>query len=76
MPPFKLVTGKLPVTLDVRLTEFNVANVPKPRLVLAEAADVAPVPPAVIGSVPVVNAEVEVAYTAPSVVKLVSPVPP
>ena len=43
---------------------------------LAPASVVAPVPPEAIGSVPVVSAEVDVAYTAPPDVNTVSPVPP
>ena len=35
-----------------------------------------PVPPALTGKVPLVNDDVDVAYKAPFVVKLVSPVPP
>jgi hypothetical protein len=35
-----------------------------------------PVPPAFTGKVPLVNDDVDVAYKAPLVVKLVSPVPP
>ena len=38
--------------------------------------DVSPVPPDATGSVPVVSAEVDVAYTAPPDVNEVSPVPP
>ena len=37
---------------------------------------VTPVPPDATGKVPVVSAEVEVAYRAPPLVKLVRPVPP
>jgi hypothetical protein len=44
--------------------------------ILAPYNVVAPVPPEVIGNVPVVNAEVDVAYIAPPEVKLVSAVPP
>ena len=43
---------------------------------LAPANVVAPVPPEAIGNVPVVNALVDVAYTAPPEVNDVSPVPP
>lgn len=35
-----------------------------------------PVPPAVVGNVPLVKDDVDVAYNAPPEVKLVSPVPP
>ena len=47
-----------------------------PRFINAFAVVVAPVPPDATGSVPVVKTDVELAYTAPPLVKLVNPVPP
>lgn len=47
-----------------------------PKLDSAVDAVVAPVPPAVKGKVPVVNALVDVAYIAPPEVNVVKPVPP
>ena len=89
VPPF--ATGKIPETPDVsgnpiafdKTTEDGIpkAGVTKVGELLRTTDPlpvdvVTPVPPDATGSVPVVNAEVEVAYRAPPLVKLVRPVPP
>jgi hypothetical protein len=67
VPLFKLVTGKLPVTLDAKFTNC-VDVVPVPPLAignvpvtleakLTNCVDVVPVPPLAIGSVPVTPVE-------------------
>jgi hypothetical protein len=52
------------------------AEVPLPKMTLLAVRVVAPVPPEATGNVPVVRAEIDVAYTAPPDVKEVTPVPP
>jgi len=52
------------------------ADVPLPSRTLSAVKDDAPVPPDATGKVPVVNADVEVAYIAPPDVNDESPVPP
>jgi len=52
------------------------ADVPLPSRTLSAVRDVAPVPPEATGKVPVVNADVDVAYIAPPDVNDDNPVPP
>ena len=67
----------IPLTVPVPPTDVTVPlPVPAPRLARAVAASVAPVPPDATGNVPVVKADVLVAYTAPPDVNDVNPVPP
>lgn len=50
VPP--LAMGNIPDTLAVSETVFNVAILPRPRLVLAFGAVIAPVPPLVMANAP------------------------
>jgi hypothetical protein len=52
------------------------ADVPLPSKTLLAVSVLAPVPPEATGKVPVVNADVDVAYIAPLFVNELNPVPP